>query len=55
MTHVQGPVPVANESYVERPFEQTVQRELMNDQWVLLENEKLSSRFVFVGASAKMR
>ena len=36
MTHVQGPVPVANESYVERPFEQTVQRELMNDQWVLL-------------------
>jgi len=36
MTHLQGPVPIDDPSYVQRPFEHAVQRELMKDQWVLL-------------------
>jgi hypothetical protein len=36
MTHVQGPVPLGDDSYIKRPFEQNVIRELMSSRWVLL-------------------
>ena len=34
--HLQGPVPLGSESYVERPFERLLIRELQAGRWVLL-------------------
>ena len=34
--HLQGPVPLGNESYIERPFERQIIRELQAGHWVLL-------------------
>jgi hypothetical protein len=36
MAHLQGPVPLGDNDYIERPFELALQRELMADRWVLL-------------------
>lgn len=36
MTHLQGPVPLGDPSYIERPFERSIQRELTSGKWVLL-------------------
>ena len=36
MAHLQGPVPLGDNTYIERPFEQRLQRELMANRWVLL-------------------
>jgi hypothetical protein len=36
MSHLQGPVPIGDADYIERPFELELQRELMADRWVLL-------------------
>lgn len=36
MAHLQGPVPLDDENYVERPFERELHRELMANRWVLL-------------------
>lgn len=36
MTHLQGPVPLEDGSYVQRPFEASVVRELMAGRWILL-------------------
>lgn len=36
MAHLQGPVPLGDDNYIERPFEHELLRELMADRWVLL-------------------
>lgn len=36
MAHLQGPVPLVDKDYIQRPFELELQRELMADRWVLL-------------------
>ncbi len=36
MAHLQGPVPLTDDDYVERPFELELHRELMAARWVLL-------------------
>ncbi len=36
MSHVQGPVPIGDSTYIERPFERSILRELMADRWALL-------------------
>ena len=36
MAHLQGPVPLADNAYVKRPFENELHRELMANRWVLL-------------------
>ncbi|WJS03179.1 AAA-like domain-containing protein [Roseibium aggregatum] len=36
MAHLQGPVPLGDDHYVQRPFEHELLRELMADRWVLL-------------------
>jgi len=36
MAHLQGPVPLDDKTYIERPFERELNRELMADRWVLL-------------------
>jgi hypothetical protein len=36
MAHLQGPVPLGDNSYIERPFEREVLSQLMADRWVLL-------------------
>lgn len=36
MSHLQGPVPLGDDDYIQRPFERELMRELMADRWVLL-------------------
>ena len=36
MTHLQGPVPLGDKSYIERPFERRLVQELTTGRWVLL-------------------
>lgn len=36
MAHLQGPVPLGDENYIERLFEHELHREIMADRWVLL-------------------